>query len=297
MGNGYKRTQKNESFLCYNNIGDSMRMIKFETIRCIVLDIDKTLTNNDREISEYTRNILKETTDRGIYVILCSGRTNQYTIEKSKFCHASSLVISDNGAIIYDYHLHKLYDSYPFSKDTIQKILGICKENHVDCILNTIHARYRLESFPQNNYIKNIRLIQNMNDVSEEVTQLVINCGSKENMIFCSKLLSEMKDVEIANTNLYAKKEKDYYFCDINIEGVSKGSSVRRLMDILSIKMDEVMCIGDSMNDYSMLQVCENFIAMKNADKKLMRKASMITEYDNNEDGAAKFISKHILNR
>lgn len=273
-----------------------MKRYNFNKTRLIILDIDNTLTNNSREITKYTQEIIKETVNKGIYVVLCSGRTNQYTIEKSKLCNASPIVISDNGAIIYDYNLQKTHTSYNFSKNNLNKIFKLCNENNVDCVFNTINSRYRSDIHKSNEYIKNINLIQNIDDIQEDVTQIVIDSKNKSDLKKCFDIILTFDDVEITNTNLHAQKEKNYYFCDINIKGISKGLSIKKLMNMLNIKEDETICFGDSMNDYTMLEASEYFIAMKNAEEKLKEKAYMITEYDNNEDGVAKFINQYIIN-
>ena len=90
-----------------------------------------------------------------------------------------------------------------------------------------------------------------------------------------------MKDIQISNTDTYKGIIKKEYFCDINVNGVSKGISIKRLMDILNINSDEIVCFGDSMNDYSMMDAS---------------KANYISEYDNDNDGVAHFINDYILN-
>ena len=53
-------------------------------IKCILLDIDYTLTDNNGNISDYTKSVLQQAREDGIYVILCTGRPNIYAIQKSK---------------------------------------------------------------------------------------------------------------------------------------------------------------------------------------------------------------------
>lgn len=88
-----------------------MKEIDFNTIKLIILDIDNTLTTSNREITDYTKEIIGMAVEKGIYVVLCSGRTNQYTIEKSKLANASSIVISDNDRFAY---LIKGKDEYDY---------------------------------------------------------------------------------------------------------------------------------------------------------------------------------------
>ena len=78
-------------------------MKKIENIKVIFVDIDGTLTNDNKQISEFTKQIIKKVTENGIYVVLCSGRANAYVCKYSKMSEASNYVISSNGAQIYDY--------------------------------------------------------------------------------------------------------------------------------------------------------------------------------------------------
>ena len=274
-----------------------MQDIDFKKIKLIILDIDNTLTNSKLEISEYAKKIIKEIVDMGIKVVLCSGRTTEYTVEKSKLCNASSLVISDNGTIIYDYKEEKVYKANYFSNDILEKIIAVCQENNVDYVFNAINGRYRHKDNKHNEYIKNINLIESLEDIPEKITQIVINSKRKSSLKKCYELIKSINDIKITNTNLYSKKERGYYFCDINIKGVSKGVAINYLMNIFNIKENEIICFGDSMNDYTMFEATKYFIAMKNADEKLKEKAYMITEYDHDNDGVAKCLSKHILNK
>lgn len=127
--------------------------IKLKNIKCIFLDIDNTLTNSENQITGYTIEILKKVKSKGIYIILCSGRPNQYTVEKSKLCNGSNIVISENGALIYNYDLDTVLFENVISKDTLNYVLEMSIDNNIDCVLNTVYKRYRHEKFKSNDYI------------------------------------------------------------------------------------------------------------------------------------------------
>ena len=62
--------------------GDCMNT-KLDNIKMIFIDIDGTLYNTEKQVTEYTKNILNIVKDKGIYVVLCSGRSNKDVCEIS----------------------------------------------------------------------------------------------------------------------------------------------------------------------------------------------------------------------
>ena len=271
-----------------------MENIDFNKIKCLILDIDNTLTNTKREITDYTREIISKIVKKGIYVVLCTGRTNQYAIKSSKYCHGSPIVVVDNGALIYNYALNKVYFSMSISKQLSQRIFEICLDNEVDCVFNAINARYRCKQ-TMNRFLSNIETIDSLDDINEIITQIVVSSEEETRVQACYDLIKNIKEVEINNTSLGTNAARDYAFLDVNIPGISKGLAIQKLMEILNISNEEIMCFGDSINDKSMFEVCKYSVALNNAEKSLKNKAYMITEYDNDEDGLAKFLDKYFL--
>ena len=78
-------------------------------IKCIFIDIDGTLLDDKKNISDYTKNVIKQLKEKNIKVILISGRCMSEVIEISKKCNASSIIISDNGSVIYDYNAKNIF--------------------------------------------------------------------------------------------------------------------------------------------------------------------------------------------
>ena len=65
-------------------------------------------------------------------------------------------------------------------------------------------------------------------------------------------------------------------------------------MDYYNIKNDHLICFGDGINDFEMLDMAYIGVAMKNGSDELKSKAKYITDYTNNEDGVIKFLEKII---
>ena len=78
-------------------------------IKAIFIDIDGTLRDSNRNLSAKTIETIKKVSEKGILVILCSGRPRKYTEEISRKCFASKYIITSNGGNIYDYEQNKFY--------------------------------------------------------------------------------------------------------------------------------------------------------------------------------------------
>lgn len=270
-------------------------MKSFKNIKIIIVDIDGTLTNNEQEISNYTKEIITKAKEKGLYVIICSGRPNTYATEKSKLSNASSLVISNNGTLIFDYINNTVIFESSFSDNLIKKLWDFASENNICCTFNSIFERFQPAEIPNNNYIKNATRISSIEDIDYSVTQAVVNCYDYDKMLKVNSFLKDFKELEVSNTNLNHENVTGAYFMDINLTGNSKGKAIEILLDYLNINKNETICFGDQMNDSPMFKVSGIKVAMKNATNELKEQADYITEYSNDEDGVAKFIEKYIL--
>ena len=76
--------------------------------KAIFIDIDGTLRNSNKKITKNTINAIKNTVQKGILVVLCSGRPKKYTEEISREVGASSYIITSNGGVIYDYNKNEI---------------------------------------------------------------------------------------------------------------------------------------------------------------------------------------------
>jgi Cof subfamily protein (haloacid dehalogenase superfamily) len=83
---------------------------------------------------------------------------------------------------------------------------------------------------------------------------------------------------------------------EIMSKGISKGNAVKILGDIYGISKDEIICIGDSENDISMIEYAGLGIAMANATDDLKAAADYVTDTNDN-DGVAKAIEKIVFEK
>lgn len=269
-------------------------MKKLENIKIIFVDIDKTLLNDKRHITLRTRKSIKKIVDKGIYVVLTSGRNCAMCVDKSKRALASSIVISSNGAEIYDYEKGKvLYSSY-IDKDILEKIWQFCNKKEIGIILNTIHDRY-INKYLIGEDKYNAKLIMSIKELNKvEVSQFVIVTDDYNKIYECTKKIKDLGlDVAYFSKSFEDKITLRRRTIDGINKGINKGSGVLELLKILNIKKEESLCFGDYLNDLEMFQACGYKVAMGNSCSQIKEMADFVT-LSNNKNGVAYFLNKYL---
>ena len=118
------------------------------------------------------------------------------------------------------------------------------------------------------------------------------------------KKLKRVKNVDVLDVGHMSKKiikngteeyPLEYYYTEISSKNVDKWSAISYLISKIGIKPEEVIAIGDNVNDQTMLENAGLGIAMANSAPYIQKMADEVT-LDNNESGVAAAIKKHIFN-
>lgn len=86
-----------------------------------------------------------------------------------------------------------------------------------------------------------------------------------------------------------------YYYTEITNENVNKWSAIEFLLDKLDIQKEEVIAIGDNINDKEMIEEAGLGVVMGNSNPKMKEIADKIVA-DNNSEGVLEAIKNYVLN-
>lgn len=268
-------------------------MEKLKNIKIVFTDIDGTLSNSNRKISNETINAIKNAVSKGIIVVLCSGRNNQYVCKLSKKANASNYVISCNGSEIYDYNSNIHIYENNIKKEDIIPIWKYCNDNNLGLLLNCENIRY----CNNNHYIEeeDKKIINSINNIKENIFQLVTFGYDYEKMNNLEKIInsSNLKIINLSNSYINKNCSKHHFFFDIINKSSSKGNAIEKLLNHLNLKKENAIGFGDHINDYDLFDSVGFKIAMGNADNKLKDKADFIT-LSNDDNGVAHFLNNFI---
>ena len=89
--------------------------------------------------------------------------------------------------------------------------------------------------------------------------------------------------------------ETDVRNVEVSAQGADKGAALALLCAHLGIAMEDVCAIGDNGNDIGMLSEAGLGVAMRNAAPAVVAAADVVTEHDNEHEGAARFFQEYLL--
>ncbi len=262
-------------------------------IKIVFFDIDGTLTNSNKVMSENTINTLNKLIEKNIFIVFCSGRANSYIKQYLKQINKSKYSISNNGALIYDNELNKIIISHTLYSKDLEYLWNYSNETKSSFIINTVNNKY------SNKFVKNKVdkiIIDKLSDVKEDKLQLVISNDDINIMNELEMYINNKTNLKVINKSFdYLNEIKDgYYFFDVVNKNVNKGNAINDLLKVLNINKKNSLCFGDSINDIDMFKSVGIKVAMGNAIEDLKNIADYVTD-TNDEDGISKFCDEYIL--
>lgn len=266
----------------------------------IFIDIDGTLTDSNRKVSENNIKAMNNIEEKGFEVIFCSGRNNDYLINIANNCNTSRYIISSNGSMIFDNKEKKVIHKNQIPFEILKKIYDYCEENEVAITFNTDECRYFNKFFYKDK--KDIKIIDNYEDLNNKIiTQFVVGSYNYNQMLEVKEFLDKIEELEIVNISttmkLKQKESTNGFFYDVVLKGINKGTGITTFSNIMNTTKDNLIAIGDHVNDIDMFNSVGYKIAMGNAYDELKNKANFITK-TNDEDGvmyALEHIEKEFL--
>lgn len=276
--------------------------------KMLVADMDNTLLNREKNVSERNRNALSKAMEKGVKIVIATGRVYTSARLYAKLLGLNTPIIASNGAIIReaDYnrpgHTEKTIYKNLLSLEAAVEMIRLSKKYDIFCHLfteDTIYAEKLVDiSLRYTNWNKylgeedRVKIIiaddleKEIRENRPEILKAAIIDSDKE------KISSIRRD--ILKTGIVSVSQAMKNNLEVMDKDASKGSAVRILSEMLQIKKEEIIAIGDNENDISMIEYAGLGIAMGNAEESLKNAADYITG-DYEEDGVAQAIERYIL--
>ncbi|WP_101842140.1 Cof-type HAD-IIB family hydrolase [Halobacillus sp. Marseille-P3879] len=248
-------------------------MSELKDIKLIALDMDGTLLNTEEKVTEENYKAVQEAKDKGIHVVLSTGRSLDRCRDIAESLGRSSYIVTINGGEIYN-DKFELVDQTLLDSKLVERLWELRQQHEVHYWSTTVQGQFNsTENFDKE--VKDYDWLKFGFDIEDDEIRKVI----------LDELL-ENKALEISNsspTNI-----------EVNPAGVNKAAALLKVCERLDLNMENVMSVGDSLNDLAMIKEAGIGVAMGNAQEDVKKAAAWVTDTNNN-NGVAKAI-RSVLN-
>lgn len=265
--------------------------------KVIVLDLDGTLTNSRKQITDRTREALWQAQDRGAKVVLASGRPT-YGIapvaDALRLGERGGYILAYNGGEIIDWRTREVLYANVLSPDVLPYMYRSAKENGFAIV--TYRDDLVITEMPDDEYVQkeailNVMRTHRVDNFLEAIDFPVPKClvvGEPDRLQVLERQMAEA----LSKTNEVYRSEP--YFLELVPKGIDKARSLEVLLDRLGLTPAEMIACGDGFNDLSMIRYAGLGVAMANAQPVVREAADFIT-LSNDEDGVAHVIERFML--
>lgn len=275
------------------------------TYKMVCIDLDGTLLNSNKKISNYTLNILREVHEKGLHIIITTGRTYSSARIYYELLGINCPIICSSGATILSPYLNNTLYNSSFNYNELLNLLDIFNKNRLNFNFYSNNDIY------SNNIITFLltKLIYLKQGYSNDfnIRHKIVRRDEWEKLFKSNELIIKgicysLRQKKI-NT-LYSLLSKECTFSsylnnkntlEINSLNINKGNAVKVLSTLLNIDKKDIICFGDSENDISMIKYAGLGICMANGLDSLKEVSNMVTSESNDNDGVAKTLENIIL--
>lgn len=262
--------------------------------KLIAMDLDGTLNNDQKVITEKTKEALMAAQKAGIRLALASARPSPGLFKERDILRLqdyNGILMSYNGGRIVDAATGKVLFETSMDLEETKAVLRKLERLPVTPILDD-GVQFYVQS--KDGYKVDYEC-RNNNMVCTEVGNLADFLPFAPIKILMSVLPEELPQVqqEIAGflpESLTVVQTAAFYL-EVIPKVINKGQGIRDICKVLGISTEEVISFGDAANDIPMLREAGMGVAMGNAQEPVKQAADMVT-ISNNEDGIAAALEK-----
>lgn len=266
--------------------------------KLLVLDVDGTLLNDEKEISKRTLAALLKVQQTGVRIVLASGRPTYGLMPLAKALELGNYggyIVSYNGCQIINATNGEVMFERRINPEMLPYIEKKAYKNNFTLL--TYHDDTLITNVPSNEHVQNEARLNNLKVIEETEFSTAIDFNP------CKVMLVSDDEEALVGLESHWKKRLDgvlevfrseSFFLEVLPCRVDKSNTLAVLMEKLGVAREEVMAVGDGTADVSMLQLAGMGVAMGHSPASVKVCADAVTG-TKEEDGLAQAVEQLIL--
>ncbi len=264
--------------------------------KVLILDIDGTLTNTQKEITPKTLDALIKLQEKGHIIVLASGRPTHGIKKVSDLLQLEKFggyILCFNGARIVNVKTKKVVYQQCFPKDCIAPLYEYAVAHDMGLVTykdNKVITGTRIDEYMEFEARLNLMELEKVEDFVSYVNFDINKClfTAKEDVA-----PQYEKELAAKYDGVLSVYRSESFFVEAMPLGVDKAASLDRLFDIIGVDKADTVACGDGFNDMSMIEYAGVGVAMANAKDEVKAVADMVTQKTNDEDGLLEVVEKY----
>ena len=269
-----------------------------KNIRVLALDLDGTLTNDEKKVTPRTRAALDAAVAKGVTIVLASGRPTAGIMPLAKdlgLDKKGGCILAYNGGAIIDCKTGETLYQKRLDPDMVPKLCAFAAEQDIAILTynkeGVVTERPEDEWAAREGFTCHLPMIK-VEDLAAYVDYPICKMLITLDPARRDEVCAEGKKRFEGQIDLYPSSP---FFIEAVPLGVAKDVSLGALLEKMGLTRENLMACGDGLNDRSMLAFAGTGVAMRNAEDAVKAVASDVTPADNTHDGVAEAIEKFIL--
>ena len=262
--------------------------------KMLVLDLDGTLTNSQKEITEHTRDTLIRAQEQGLKIVLASGRPTYGIVplaEELRLDEFGGYILSYNGGQIIDWTTKEIMYEKVLQPEVYPYLYSCAKKNGF--VILSYKDGHIVSEDAGNPYVQHEAFLNRMGSITVPRFLDVINfpvpkcliVGDPEPLAVLEQKMR--RDLE-GQMNVFRSEP---FFLELVPQGIDKAKSLAVLLEEIHLQREDMIAVGDGFNDLSMIRFAGLGVAMANAQEVVKQEADYIT-LSNEEDGVAAVVER-----
>lgn len=255
------------------------------SIKLVLCDLDGTLLNSQKTISEQNKKAFNCLKKQGILTGFCTSRGRPNVLEYENFIQPDILICNGGGSIFYK---NELASTNTFSLEETRTLLKTAKEvcgPNCEITLDTLNKLYWNRHHDKSTDYAPDSIFTDFEDFRENALKICVQTQDKSKAEKIAKSIPECDYLPFSDIPWFKFSNKN----------AVKEKAIEFLCGYIKISTSEIAAFGDDFNDIGMLKMCGTGVAMQNAIPEV-KQACKYTTLSNDEDGVAAFIFQNILN-
>lgn len=268
-------------------------------IKMIALDLDNTLLNSNKEISERNANALRKLHEQGIKVVLCTGRPINAIwnyIEQLGLTECDDYTITFNGGLVINNVSRKHLSSHGLQLDSkMNEVFEFAHEHDYSLDVLDFDRVYEIMDMPRSIYKGTVK---NIEFRDSKFADLPVENHTYAKMVMAipaERLKKIIPTIPEKIKNDFHVVQSQPHILEYLPVGVNKSGGLIKLLNHFGMDFSNLMTFGDADNDYEMIRDAADGVVVANGLDNVKKVANHITDTNDN-DGVAVYLENKFAN-